>query len=944
MHTTEPTWKPFDELMQRHIYHVLVVTSDYDRFLIEEDGHIEETLFEEYTELGLSTPPTLTFASGGEEALALVQSGGFDLVVTMVDLDEKLETLCASLKAAKADLPVIVLSPTPAHPKAKSAAALHGIDYLFSWQGNPKLFLAMIKLVEDRMNLEHDTSVADVQAIILIEDSVRFASSYLPLMYTCLIDNNNSTMLEALNSWGKHLRMRGRPKILWARSWEEAASIYDSHPGHILGVISDISFPKDGEMDKLAGFEFGKRARKADPELPIALQSSDLHNQRRAWDMGFAFLWKQSPTLLSDLYDYMNREYGFGPFIFRSPVTHEEVARARTMKELQDVLPSIAPDVFSYHSGRNDFSRWLRAQGLFSLARKVHVIKLSGNPEETRKEVLKTIRDYRQQRSRRTLITFDPQAFDETTYFSRIGGGSLGGKGRALAFIDQELRDSQLMDIWKDCHLSIPPTVVLCTDLFTRFLETYDLITRLPPLSKDSEVDELFLSYPLEPKLLEDLARILAVWKQPLAVRSSSLLEDSHYQPFAGVYDTRMIPNTGSDEERLLELGRAIRLVWASTFHFSSRSYLASTEHMLEEEAMAVVIQPVVGAWHGTLFYPTVGGVARSLDFWPQPGSDRNDGVAQVAFGLGKTVVDGGVALRFSPAHPGREMPQRSQESFYALDAGKRHVTLHQVSEADPMSMIGVASVMKKNGVLSENVLDDGHRLVTFHGILQYDSFPMARIIRDLLKLGEEAMASPVEIEFAIELSSHTFTLLQIRPMAIEGEDEEVRISDAERQHALFYARKVIGGGLLHDIHDLVVIDEARFERSAMASMALELEKLTKEMEGRPFILAAYGRIGSSDSWLGIPVVWGQIAGCRALVELEHKGLDVDPSQGAHFFQNLTSLGSVALTVSEGDYHPELLKDVPPVSRTSHFLHYRFGKELVVKVDARRGEAVVVLP
>ncbi len=941
----DPTWKPFDLLMQKHIYRVLFVTSNYDRFLIEEDGRIEQALYDEYTQLGLSTPPSLSFATTAKEALDLVREGDFGLVITMIDLDEQLDGLCHAIKGVKPDLPIIVLSPSASHRRNKQMHHLEDADYLFYWQGNPRIFLAMVKLVEDRMNLDHDTRVADVGVIILVEDSVRFYSSYLPLMYTCLIDNNNSTMLEALNDWGKHLRMRGRPKILLATTYDEAWELLCKYRLHVLGLISDISFEREGKRESDAGFQLAHAIRKVNQEIPILLQSTEAGLGPKAKAEGFSFLCKQSSTLLSDLYDYMNREYGFGPFLFRDPETGKEVAKAESTRELQELLPSIDSRLIVFHSKRNDFSRWLRAQGLFSLARKVHDIKLSSDPEATRDLITSTIRSYREARSRRTLTHFERTSFDDTTYFSRIGTGSLGGKGRSLAFIDQELSESGLMEKWKEKHLSIPPTVVLCSDLFREFVD--DLASQIYG-KEDKEIDALFLGKPLPLELENDLTRLLQVWRGPLAIRSSSLLEDSHYQPFAGVYDTCMISSRSDDLVRLKELEDAIRCVWASTFHQKAKTYLKATEHMQEEEEMAVLIQPVVGSWWGELYYPTASGVARSLDFWPIPGTKRSDGVAQIALGLGKSVVDGFPSLRFCPKHPKKEMPQKRQERFFALEdspftpleGGNEHLVLKQLGEAEPLSLSGVVTI-RRGEWESECVTENGLRTVTFRGMLRYESFPVAAIICDLLQLGERAMHTPVEVEFAIDLPSSRFTLLQIRPMVNGKEDEEVHIFPKERAHALLFADQVIGNGLFPGIHDIIAMDFSSFERMKMGEMALELEQWNKDMGGRPYVLATAGRIGSSDQSQGIPVSWSQIASCRVLVEIRLGGLDVEPSQGSHFFQNLTSLGCAALTANLDQWKPEKLG--AETGRSRHFRHWHLTDALVVKVDGRKNQAIVAL-
>ena len=977
MYQLDQTWLPFTNLMLLHIYNVLLICSDYDRFLLEEDGRVEEELYLEYTQLGLSNPPKITHTNNVEEALSLLEKQNFDLVITMIDLlDEPVEELCSKIKEMKPEMPVIALSPSPSHRRNKFVKTLgkENIDYFFYWQGDPKIFLAMIKLVEDRMNLDHDTSVADVQAIILVEDSVRFYSSYLPMMYTCLIQENASTILEALNNWGKHLRMRGRPKILLAKTYEEALELYTGYPKHILGVISDISFDRDGQRDHYAGLRLAEKIHKESPDIPILLQSTDASLEKDASDIGVSFMWKLSPTLLADLNAFMNSHYGFGPFIFRNPESGMEITRATSMKELQAVLPSIPSECFAYHSNHNDFSRWLRAQGLFQLAAKIRAIHIgqAGNETATRTLIIETIRNYRTNRAKGVISQFSRTNYDETLFFSRIGGGSLGGKGRGLAFIDKELRASGLIEKYPDIYLSIPRTVVISTDQFTKFMETNhlgDVVTK--PLT-DQELLKTFLSCPMDKELVKDLETILSFIHQPLSVRSSSLLEDSHFQPFAGVYETCMIPNNGDDDKRLTELCKAVKCVWASTYSLRAKDYMNATEHMIEEEKMAVIIQQVIASRHGDYYYPNISGVARSLNYYPIGDEKTTDGVGMLAMGFGKAIVDGGSAFRFSPSHPKRPVQYlggtagSTQTHFYALKAdlpymplkrGAENLTSLDISYAAhyPESLRYVASTYDmESGMLSESMRAEGEKVITFNGILKYDAFPLASVVKDILQLGTKAMSTPVEIEFAVNLNRPApklpeFSLLQIRPIAVGNETCDVLITDEERKAAFVHSTMVMGNGNIPGIKDIVCIKLDTFSQNAMAEMAGELDTLNARLvsEQRDYLLIVVGRLGSCDSWLGIPVTWSQISASRVIVETGLKDFQVEPSQGTHFFQNMTSLGCIYMTVNpsfrEGNLDTGKLKGCTIAQETKHFVLYRTEKDVVIKVNGQKSEGIVTL-
>ncbi|MFA6890959.1 MAG: PEP/pyruvate-binding domain-containing protein [Sphaerochaetaceae bacterium] len=976
MYKLDPTWLPFTNLMLQHVYNVLLICSDYDRFLLEEDGRVEEELYLEYTQLGLSNPPKIIHTANPGEALSMLTERKFELVITMIDLlDEPVEQLCADIKAIDQNMPVVVLSPSAAHRRNKYVKSLgtDNIDYFFYWQGDPTIFLAMVKLVEDRMNLDHDTSVADIQVIILVEDSVRFYSSYLPLMYTCLIQENSSTILEALNTWGKHLRMRGRPKILLARTYEEAYDLFTRYQRNVLGVISDISFSREGQKDQNAGLRLARVIRKERPEIPVLLQSADLTRERDANDLGASFIWKQSPTLLSDLNTFMNRHYGFGPFIFREPESGMEIARVSTMGELQRILPTIPPDSFAYHSRRNDFSRWLRAQGLFELASKIHAINIDNQTDTvaTQKLITETIRSYRTARTKGVISLFSRTSFDETMFFSRIGGGSLGGKGRGLAFIDKELRSSGLIEKYPGIYLSIPRTVVISTDQFSHFIKQYHLEDTITEDLSDKDLLTLFLSYPVQDELMQDLATIIEVIHNPISVRSSSLLEDSHFQPFAGVYETCMLPNNGDDAQRLEELADAVRCVWASTYSRRAKAYMKATEHMVEEEKMAVIIQQVIGSKHGAYWYPNISGVARSLNYYPLNGEKATDGVGMISFGFGKAIVDNGSAFRFSPTHPKRPIQflggnnASSQASFYALadkpykplERSAENLTLLDINYAEqyPESMKYIASTYdSQSGTISESARAAGQKIITFNGILKYEAFPLAQVVKDILELGTRAMSTPVEIEFAVNLNRQSpklpeFSLLQIRPIAEGNEESDVAVTDDEKGRNIVYSKMVMGNGNISSIQDVVAIKTESFRQADMAQMANELDGLNAILaaKSREYLLIVAGRLGSCDTWLGIPASWSQISASRVIVETGLKEFQVEPSQGTHFFQNMTSLGCVYMTVNpsfgEGELHLDRLSSCSIEAETPHFIHYRAPKPLTIKANGHNGEGVICL-
>lgn len=977
MYKLDPTWLPFSNLMLKHIYNVLLICSDYDRFLLEEDGRVEEALYTEYTQLGLSNPPKITHVNTPQEALKILGSSSrkFELVISMLDLgNERVEELAKDIKEVYPYMPIVVLSPSPIHKRNKQLKSkkIPSITNFFYYQGDPMIFLAMIKLVEDRMNIKHDTKEADIQVIILVENSVRYYSSFLPILYKSLITQNRSSILEGLNSWGKILRMRGRPKILLAKTYEEAINLYNEFKDNILGIISDMAYEKDNREDKFAGLKLWQTIKKEKPRLPFLIQSMNKENEEITKKAGAQFLWKKSNNLLFALEDYVTANYGFGPFLFKDPKTNQVIAEAKTMRQLQKALATIPIESFIYHTKRDDFSRWLRAQSLYVLAARIKPIQAhEGHEEKTREELVKVIKEYRAERTKGVLAQFSKDIYDETLFFSRIGEGSLGGKGRGLAFIDMELRASGILEKYPDIYLSIPRTVVISTHSFSTFIDENNLRSTIVKDLDDKEMLKAFLKKPIPLNLKEDLKEIINVIRQPISVRSSSLLEDSHFQPFAGVYETCMINNMGDDETRLMELEMAIKTVWASTFFHKAKEYLKATDHLIEEEKMGIVIQQVIGSKHGKYWYPNISGVARSLNYYPIAGENINDGIANICFGFGKSVVDNGSVFRFSPKNPKRPIhflgnnQFSSQTHFYALDLETPFDPLHdldnlkllKIEEAfkHPESIKGCASTFDiKTGMLSESVRAVGEKIITFNGILKYDMFPLASIVYDILQLGKEAMSTPVEIEFAINLNKTLpkkpeFSLLQIRPIAEGNEESDVYISQKEEEESLIVSTSVMGNGKIDNIKDIIMINLDDFDSANMINMPKEIEEFNAEFENtnHQYILIVAGRLGSSDPWLGIPVSWSQISNAKVIIETGLPTFQVEPSQGTHFFQNLTLLGTQYMTINptfnDGKLDKKKIENLDVVSKKKYFTHYKSKKPFIIKINGLKSKGIIDL-
>jgi len=969
----------FHLLMKKRIHQVLLICSAYDAFLLEEDGRIDEQIFNEYTSLSLRYPPTFIHVTSAEKAFAILAEGKIDLVINMLSIEDMDPfDLAKSIKLKYSIIPIVVLTPFSREVSLKLANEdLSAIDYVFSWLGNADLLLAIIKLIEDKMNVEEDVRDVGVQTILIVEDSIRFYSSYLPQLYKIIFRQSKEYLTEALNEHQKMLRLRGRPKLLLATNFEEALVFYEKYKNNLLGIITDTSYQRNGSLDQLAGIRLCEIVRSEDVYLPVLLQSSEIANKKYAEEMGIKFLYKDSKTLEIELREYINEYLAFGPFIFRNPETKEEIGRAIDLQDLQHKLFDIPDDSFVYHIERNHFSKWLNARSLFPIAHKLKYMTMEDfgkDIDQIRRYIYDSIVVYRLNKGRGIIAEFDRTRFDEFTIFSRVGEGSIGGKARGLAFIDSMIKKHNIISRFKDIIITIPRTVVLATDIFDEFIEENKLWDIALSSRPDEEILDAFVNSHLPVRIHADLIAFLSVIKNPIAIRSSSLLEDSHYQPFAGVYSTYMIPKIETDERRMLEqIGDAIKSVYASVFFKSSKAYMAATSNVIDSEKMAIVLQEVCGSRYGNHFYPTISGVARSINFYPIEPEKPKDGVVNIAFGLGKYIVDGGISLRFSPKHPKRILQlssssnalKETQKTFYALDLNVDSFTPStddsinmlrlNLKQADKDSAIKfcISTYDYQNDMLRDGMHDNGKHLVTFSPILNHNAFPLAEMLNYLLETGQKEMNKPIEIEFAINLNvpkgyPKIFNFLQIRPIVQTDDKLNCNIEDISQQDCIIYSNSALGNGMINDINDFVFVNPETFEPSANQEIASVIEKINAEFikSHKNYVLAGPGRWGSSDPWLGIPVKWAQISQARVIIESGLSHYRIDPSQGTHFFQNLTSFRVGYFTINpylkDGLFDLDYLSNKKIVFENKYIRHIRFNKPIKIRIDGSKNVGLVL--
>lgn len=966
----------FVNLMMRRIYNVLIVANPYDAFMLEDDGRVEEKIYNEYVELGLRYPPTFTQVSTTEEAREVLRTMHIDLVICMPgNADNDAFSVARDIKAEFPHMHCIVLTPfSHGITKRMENEDLSIFDYVFCWLGNTNLILSIIKLIEDKMNLEHDINEGGVQMILLVEDSIRFYSSILPNLYNYILAQSKRFATEALNRHSATLRMRGRPKVVLARNYEEAMALYERYSDNVLGVISDVRFPIHGEKDSEAGLKLMREIRQNDPYLPLILESSESENRAKAEAEGFRFVDKNSKKMSLDLRKILEEHFGFGDFIFRDPKTKAEIMRIHSLKELQDNIFKIPDDSMLYHISRNHMSRWLSARAIFPVSMFLKTVTWERLKDITahREIIFDAIVQYRHMKNIGVVAVFDRMKFDAYSHFARIGEGSLGGKGRGLAFLDNIIKMHPEFNSLEGAKVQIPRTVVLCTDVFDQFMEQNNLYQIALSDASDDDILRHFLRAQLPDSLIADFFTFFEAVKSPIAIRSSSLLEDAHYQPFAGIYSTYMIPYLDDKYAMLEMLACAIKGVYASVYYRDSKAYMTATSNVIDQEKMAVILQEVVGKQYDGRYYPNISGVLRSLNYYPIGDERAEDGIASLALGLGKYIVDGGQTLRVSPYHPHQVLQtseletalRETQTRFYALDT--RHVGNDfkvddgfnilnlKVKEAERDNSLNfIASTYDPyDQVIRDGLYEGGRKVISFAGVLQQNVFPLPELLQMSMRYGAEAMRRPVEIEFACNLNADrtgSLYLLQIRPIVDQKQmlDEDLAaIPDAD---CLLRSHNSLGHGVTEDVTDVVYVKtDDRFSAADNPTIAREIEKLNKEYldRGTNYVLVGPGRWGSSDSWLGIPVKWPHISAARVIVEVALKNYRVDPSQGTHFFQNLTSFGVGYFTIDEnrndGCFHKATLDAMPVVEETEHVRVVRFEKGLRIMMDGKKGEGVVV--
>ena len=967
---------PFANLMNKRIYNVLLIATKYDSFMLEDDGRVDEQIFNEYTSLSLRYPPRFTQVTTEEEALNELKNRNFELIICMPNMDNRdIFAAASEIKVHYPNIPIVVLTPFSKEVSKRIANEdLSAIDYVFSWLGNSELLLAIIKLIEDKMNAPDDTASVGVQIILLVEDSIRFYSSALPHLYKFVLEQSQMFAKEALNDHQRTLRMRGRPKIKLARNYEEAVRIFDQYRDNMLGIISDMSFMHNGVKYPYAGYKFGQYVRKTGLIIPFVLESSEASNHVYAKELNASFIDKNSKSYPQDLKKKIMQRFGFGDFVILNPHTKEEIMRIKDLKDLQKKVFQIPDDSLVYHLSRNHFSRFFYSRAMFPPAEVLKHVDVSDykDMDEARKLIFDLIVQYRRMKNTGVVAVYQKDRFDEYSNFARIGDGSLGGKGRGLAFIGAMVKRYPKLES-DNFAVNIPKTVVICTDIFDEFMETNELYPVALGDADDETILRYFLRASLPSRLIEDLMAFFDVVKSPIAVRSSSLLEDSHYQPFAGIYSTYMVPKIEEKYDMLRTVSDAIKAVYASVFYKDSKAYMTATSNLIDQEKMAIVLQEVVGSRYNDHFYPTMSGVARSLNFYPIGNEKAEDGIANIALGLGKYIVDGGQTLRFSPRHPHSILQmstmdfalRETQTRFYALDL-KNMAEAFSVDDAFNLVKLGlkdadaegslkyiVSTYDPYDQIIRDGYYPGGRKILSFVNILQHDVFPLADTLDQILRIGQQEMGRPVEIEFAVNMdpSDHTratFYLLQIRPIVDNKEIMDEDLSLVKNEETILSSTSVLGHGIVGDVQDIIYVKTGAFNSSNNQLIAYEIEKMNRSFtdQEKGYVLVGPGRWGSSDSWLGIPVKWPHISNARVIVECGLENYRVDPSQGTHFFQNLTSFGVGYFTVNpfkgDGWFDEAFLNAQPAVEETEYLRHVRFDAPITIKMDGKKSLGVVL--
>ena len=965
--------------MQKRVRRILLVCNNYDSFALEEDGRIDVQIAQEYTELNLSNPPAIQRAETTKEALTLLDDS-YDLILVVYSAGgSEVWDFAAEAKKQLPQCPIVVLSSfsKEVHRRMEEQDKSN-VDYLFNWNNSTDLIIAIIKLIEDRMNAEHDILDEGVRAILLVEDSVRYYSTYLPLLYKLVLQQNSISIRDALNEKQQLLRKRARPKVLMATCYDEAIELYRLYSQNIIGVISDIGFVihrgDPSSTEKLdAGIDLCRLIREDNPTMPFLMQSSQESMRAAANRLKAGFVIKQSKTLTQEVSEYIEREFGFGDFIARDPRTGKEIARASDLEGFERIISSISPAAFRRLSDNNYLSKWLFARGLFAIGREVHELTIQDEAdiENIRQTNIRLIHDYRINQALGVVARYSPETYDSTIYFSRCGNGPMGGKGRGLAFLNHILQKHDLFDKWDNIRILVPRTMVITTEYFDRFIHDNGLQYVINADLSDEEILSEFVASALPNEVHEALRHFIRATKRPLAVRSSSKLEDSYYQPFAGVYSTYMIPHTENEDQQLRMLSKAVKSVYASVYYAASRGYIVSTGNVPSEEKMAIVLQEVSGEAEGNYYFPVISGVARSINFYPVGKEKPEDGIVKIAYGLGKTVVDGEQVLRFSPKYPKNVLQtstvdlamRETQQSMLALSLSPERfktsiddavnlerIPIHDCGQFESLKMIA-STYDRENMRIVDSCYPDGPRIVTFAPQLKFNTFPLTAIIKELLDIAQQEIKTPVEIEFAVNLEHdpQIFHVLQIRPISADSLTAKVEWENIDEEGAFLRSGNALGIGKTEDVCDIIYLRKETFNVLRTREMAQTLREWNNRMrsEGRQYLLIGYGRWGSQIPTLGVPVQWGDISEAKAIAECSLPEFRIEPSQGSHFFQNMTSFNVGYINVDpwarpdKDQYDQDVLDAIPAIEETELVRHVRLERPLDMYIDGFANKALI---
>ena len=970
----------YTSLMSKRVRRILLVCNNYDSFALEEDGRIDVQIAQEYAQLNLSNPPSITRAETTQQALERIRANGegFDLIIVVYSAGgNDVWEFAQQAKQVLPSCPIVLLSSfsKEVYRRIEQQDKSY-VDYLFNWNNSTDLIIAIIKLIEDRLNAEHDILEEGVRAILLVEDSVRYYSTYLPLLYKLVLQQNTVAIRDALNEKQQLLRKRARPKVLMATCYDEAIELYNRYSRNIIGVISDIGFVlhkgDPASSEKLdAGIELCQLIREENPTMPFLMQSSQESMRSVANKLKVGFVVKKSKTLLQEVSEYIEREFGFGDFIARDPRTGKEIARASDLEGFERIISTISPAAFRRLSDNNYLSKWLFARGLFSVGRPVSALKIQDETdiENIRQINIRLIHDYRINQALGVVAKYDKDTYNNTIWFARCGDGALGGKGRGLAFLNHMLQKYELFDKWPDVRVLVPRTMVITTDYFDQFIHDNGLQYVINADLTDEEILSEFVAAMLPLELRDALRHFIQVTHRPLAVRSSSKLEDSYYQPFAGVYSTYMIPNTENEDQQLRMLSKAVKSVYASVYFAASRGYIVSTGNVPSEEKMAIVLQEVCGEEENGFYFPTISGVARSINFYPVGKEKPEDGIVKIAYGLGKAVVDGEQVLRFSPKYPKNVLQtctvdlamRETQQSMLALSLSPERfktsvddavnlerIAVHDCSQFDSLKLIA-STYDRENMRIVDSCYPDGPRIITFAPQLKFNTFPLTPIIRELMDIAQQEIKTPVEIEFAVNMihEPQIFHVLQIRPISADSLTAEVDWSKIDESGALLRSGNALGIGKIEDVCDIIYLRKDAFDILRTREMADTIREWNRRMqqEGRQYLLIGYGRWGSQIPTLGVPVAWGDISEAKAIAECSLENFRIEPSQGSHFFQNLTSFNVGYMNIDPWA-RPEDILDIaaldamPAVEETELVRHIRLDKPLEMYVDGFNNKAI----